>query len=242
LKKAGTNSRLLSVRGNSRVDNVALLAFRRNTQQGLVFGKSANTLEIVEILLCRRRRHHSHNRHIVPTLCADISLPSAGGRIVVNALESLRPMFSFVFIYNDEPDFMIFGHVFQRAADRTALRATAVLDRTKVPILNWLSNFDLLTEPPPVAAAHRRVNDGRNQARRNPDDSLNKRHSIIGYRRAVRYFSIPLVVAALSPSRTVALRKRLPPHLPRYSALVQTWPLRSPFLVRRFPLRGAVNN
>src|ERR1700691_2000740 len=60
--------------------------------------------------------------------------------------------------------------------------------------------------------------------------------------RAGRLGLVPSVVAALPPSRTVALRKHASPSSAAIVAALQTGPVRRGLLVRRFPLRGAVNN
>jgi hypothetical protein len=98
--------------------------------------------------------------------------------LVFNRLESLRPKLPFRFIPHNQPNPVPLREVFQRPGNGVGLYAPADFSGREKPILLWLGNPDLPSEPSPIPG-----NDERNDACGDDtsDDSLDQRHSSPAY-------------------------------------------------------------
>jgi hypothetical protein len=164
------------------LDGIALPTFQRNSEQRLMVGLYANSLEIIEVIMGCRGRNYSNDRHSVPAEYSHRSIPRARIRIVVNWLESLGPVFPFYFVGHNQPNLMHLREVLQRSGNRVGLHAPADFGWSEKAICLWLGDPDLLAKPSPVTATQGRVDDRCDETCRNSQDDRKRQcHSLSAY-------------------------------------------------------------
>jgi hypothetical protein len=163
------------------MDHVPLFAFCRNTEQWFVSRHIPDPLKVAKEFLGRRWGDNGDNSDAAPPEDSDVTFPGSDGQVVFDGFKSLRPIFSPCLVNYDEPDAMVLRQMLQPSRNRVGLNTPADFSGREKAILLWISNPDLLAEPAPVAAAHRRIDNRSNETRcYTKDERGRQRHSLIG--------------------------------------------------------------